>query len=386
MQPVSKRIAVIMQRLTGYQHGVQLGIAEYFVQRPNWVWTHIQPETRTFDQIDTLPMDGIIALVDPSYADRIKARNLPTVDVANWVEPSEFPRILPDDKAVAEMAARYLMDLGLRQFAAIGHGFASFSSLRVHTFEAAIRAAGLSVSVWQPPPDGDPITGIRAGIDGEVMTWLRNLPKPLGLFCATDRAAMDVLSICRYAGIKVPEQVCVLGVDNDELFQRISRPPLSSIALHTEKIGFEAARLLDQLMNGAQPPQSAILFPPKGVMARQSTNLLAIADQDVLEAVRYIRMHLHQHLTVRDLLRVVPVNRRFLERKFREHLGRTPLQEIRRARIETAKQLLADTDLSMPAVAKRSGFPNPERLANVFHAMVGATPTHYRRKFRLQDT
>ncbi len=166
---------------------------------------------------------------------------------------------------------------------------------------------------------------------------------------------------------------------------RVAYPPLSSIALHAQKIGFEAARLLDHLMSGGKPPKAPILLPPEGVVTRQSTNLLAIEDPDVVAGVRYIREHVHQHITVRHLLEAVPVNRRYLERKFKEAIGRTPLQEIRRARLEKAKELLSATDLSMPAIARRSGFPNPERLANVFHDMTAITPTAYRRKFRLRD-
>jgi LacI family transcriptional regulator len=126
-------------------------------------------------------------------------------------------------------------------------------------------------------------------------------------------------------------------------------------------------------------------LPPVGVIARQSTNLLAIPDADTLMAVRFIREHVHQHLTVGSLLRAVPVNRRSLERKFARHVGRTPLQEIHRVRLEKARELLSGTDLSMPAIATRSGFPNPERLATVFRAEAGMTPTQYRRQFRLVD-
>jgi LacI family transcriptional regulator len=195
-----------------------------------------------------------------------------------------------------------------------------------------------------------------------------------------------MIDLCRHTGLRVPEDVCVLGVDNDELLTQISHPPVSSITLQTEKIGFESARLLDRLMRCPTTHKQVILVPPGGVIARQSTNLLAIEDQTVLTALRYIREHIHERISVEDLMEVIPVNRRFLERRFREHLGRTPLQEIRRVRIETAKKLLSETDLAMPAIARRSGFSNAERLSSVFHSMTGMTPTQYRRQFRLHDT
>jgi LacI family transcriptional regulator len=207
----------------------------------------------------------------------------------------------------------------------------------------------------------------------------------VGIFATLDNVAADVLEACRHLEIKVPEEVCVLGVDNNESITQFTHPPLSSIALPGAKIGFEAARLLDRLMAGEPPPAQPLRLPPTGVVARQSTNLLAIADEDVLAAVRYIREHLQEQTAVADLLRVVSVNRRYLEFKFKKFLGRSPLQEIRRMRIERARQLLAETDLSMPAVAAKSGFANAERLANVFRQELGVTPTTYRRQFRLRE-
>jgi LacI family transcriptional regulator len=278
------------------------------------------------------------------------------------------------------------MDLGLRHFAYRGYERASFSELRERGFKDALAAGGFEMSVWSPAVIPDARLRTPAGINPSMLTWLTRMPKPAGIFCANDGLACEILDLCRYGKLRVPEEICILGVDDDELLTQISHPPISSIALQTQKIGFEAAKLLDQLMGGKKPPGEPLLLPPERVVARQSTNLLAIGDEYVLTALRYIREHIHEQISVEDIVDVVPVNRRFLERRFREHLGRTPLQEIRRVRIETAKQLLSGTDLAMPAIARRSGFPNPERLANVFHAVTGMTPTHYRRQFRLHDS
>ena len=183
----------------------------------------------------------------------------------------------------------------------------------------------------------------------------------------------------------MPDSLCVLGVDDDELISRISHPPLSSIAIFGKKVGFEAARLLDDLMSGRPRHPASMVLPPGNVVARQSTNLLAIPDPDVLAAVQFIRDNIHKHITVSDVLQEVPVNRRYLERKFWTLMGRTPLQEIRRVRLELAKHLLLETDLSMPNIARRSGFRDAGRMACVFHQITGLTPTRFRRQFRLHD-
>lgn len=384
MIQVGKRVAVVMHRWVGYLHGVQRGIAEYVEQKPEWMCQHLLPEPEHLKLLDAAPLHGMIAYVENEYLPELVAKGVPVVDVSNWI-PSPFTRVIPDDLAIGRMAAEYLADLGLRHFAFFGYPHALFSQLRQRGFTEVLESAGHKVRVWEEPatPVVDPT--VPAGISPAILQWLRDLPKPVGILCTNDVSGADVLDICRHAEIHVPEEICVLGVDNDELLTRISHPPLSSITLHTEKIGFEAARLLDEMMSGKPAPKDPILLPPVGVVSRQSTNLLSIADEDVLTVIRHIRDNVHRNLSVDDLLRVAPVNRRFLERRFRQHLGRSPLQEIRRVRLEKAKELLSGTDLSMPAIAKRSGFPNPERLANVFRAMTGMTPTAYRQKFRLHD-
>lgn len=374
------RVAILMHRWVGYLHGVQLGIAEYVAKRPEWICTHVRPDADGLKAVKTMPLDGMIAYVEAEYIPLLKSLHLPVIDVSNWLLQEHFVRVIPDDRAIGATAAQYLADLGLRHFGYWAYIDAAFSTLRLAGFRETLAKSDLKTRVWS-----DDLTIRDADAPATTLEWLEKLPKPAGIFCPNDTIATMILDLCREAKIRVPEEVCILGVDDDELLTQISHPPLSSIALHTQKIGFEAARLLDEMMSRPAAPAASVLFPPVGVVARQSTNLLAIEDADVLAAVRYIRDHVHERLTVDDVLDAVPVNRRFLERRFKDHLGRTPLQEIRRVRIEKAKELLSGTDMSMPTVAKRSGFPNPERLANVFHAMTGMTPTQYRREFRLHD-
>lgn len=381
-----KHVAIVMHRWVGYLHGVQLGIAKYVTQKPDWICTHFLPDPPGLETLSRHPVDGIIAYLEPHYVTNLQAPGVPVIDVSNWMTEQPFSRVIPDDQQIGELAADYLCDLGLKHFAFRGHPHAVFSHLRRQAFAARLKENGFTNHVWPTDVLPDPRFEPPSGVDPSILTWLIRLPKPVGIFCAHDLLACDMIDLCRHARLRVPEDVCVLGVDNDELLTQISHPPVSSITLQTEKIGFESARLLDRLMRRPTTHKQVILVPPGGVIARQSTNLLAIEDQTVLTALRYIREHIHERISVEDLMDVIPVNRRFLERRFREHLGRTPLQEIRRVRIETAKKLLSETDLAMPAIARRSGFANAERLSSVFHSMTGMTPTQYRRQFRLHDT
>ncbi len=383
--PAKRRsILVLMHSWVGFMHGVQMGIARYFAERPHWTWSRQFPFPSQLSRLGRDRYDGVIAYTEISYADTLRSLNVPVVNVSNAAEYG-LPGVYSDDVATGRVAAKYLSDLGLRNFAWVGREDITYSRQRREGFEIELAAQGYSsqrftaqweavISIDHPP-----------GIDPQMIQWLKRLPKPVGIFVSSDSWASDLLQVARYAGIDVPQEVCVLGVDNDELITQLSYPPLSSIVTPSPAIGYEAAALLERLMDGEPLPTKPILLPPGGVVPRQSTNLLAIEDADVQIAIRYIRESTHERVTVKDLLELVSLNRRYFERKFKKHLGRTPLQEILRVRVERAKDLLANGDLSMVAIARRSGFTNAEQLSTVFRKMTGTTPTTYRRGHRLRD-
>jgi LacI family transcriptional regulator len=190
--------------------------------------------------------------------------------------------------------------------------------------------------------------------------------------------------MCRQLDLHIPEQVALLGVDNDDLECHLCAPPLSSIELAGERIGYEAAKLLDGLMSRERISRRRITIPPIRVVTRQSTDTLAIQDEDVVAALAFIRATAHEEIDVEAILDRVPLSRRALERKFRELLGRTVLEEIRRVRLDLVKALLSDTNLAMPAIAVRCGFSGSRRLAVVFKQFVGTTPTTYRAQTRAE--
>jgi LacI family transcriptional regulator len=220
----------------------------------------------------------------------------------------------------------------------------------------------------------------------EIASWLLSFSRPVGVMACFDIRARQVLDACRRAGLVVPDQVGVIGVDNDEFLCGLTDPHLSSVALDPRRAGYEAAKLLDELMSGRQRPRAQVSFiPPLDVVTRRSTDVVALDDADVSAALRFIREHACDGIGVKDLLDEVPLSRRVLEGRFRNLLGRTPHEEIARVRFERARQLLRETRMPMAEVARRSGFRNPEYLSTAFRQEFGTSPNAYRKAAGLID-
>ncbi|MDZ4686932.1 MAG: substrate-binding domain-containing protein [Planctomycetaceae bacterium] len=235
-------------------------------------------------------------------------------------------------------------------------------------------------SFYEGPRSSFHQRGRLLALQGALRHWLSALPKPVGVFAAHELRAWQVVEACRSSGLRVPDDVAVIGTDNDELLCELARPSLSSVPIPAERIGFEAAALLSKLMRGAKPPRRPKLFAPTRVNARQSSDVLAGADPEVTVAARFIRNHAHQPLSVDDVLRHVSISRRALEQRFRRVLDRGIGQEIRRVHLERAKELLATTLLSMADVAEQAGFSSMHYLSRVFRHDVGLTPSDFRRQ------
>jgi len=213
-----------------------------------------------------------------------------------------------------------------------------------------------------------------------MANWLARLPKPIGIMACYDIRAQQLLDLCRELDIAVPEQVAVIGVDNDRLLCDLASPPLSSVIPNAHRSGYEAASLLDSLMQGVNVPAVAHLIKPLGVEARQSTNILAIDDPDVAKALRFIREHANEGINVSDVLRNVPISRRVLEHRFRQCLGRSPHEEILRLKVQRIRQLLQESDLSLQEIALQTGFEHVEYLSTVFKRETGSSPRAFRKE------
>ena len=378
------RIGLVFTHGLAYCRAVLRGIEAYAETRPHWVFAHISPGVRASQKLAPLELDGVIAhIFTNALAEALVGLRAPLVNVSAVLLDSTIPRVGVDDVRCGALAADHLIDRGFRHFAFVGHRDHAYSVGRETGFRQIIEAAGHRLACYYEPRGRtfDPL-GRLWTLDENIHRWIRALPNPVGVFAPNDIWGEQLTEVCRQTGPRVPEDVAIIGVDNDDLFCRLARPSLSSIALPGGRVGYEAAALLDRMLAGAVPPKQALLLPPLGVVSRRSSDVVAVADPNLVAAVRFIREQGHRPLTAREVLRAVPISRRSLERRFRQELGRTLLQEIHRVHVERTRRLLADTDLPMPVVATRSGFSDAKQLSVRFRQATGLSPTTYRHGFR----
>jgi len=375
------RIALFYPWRPGNAQEFLRGIFRY--ARPARPWEF----SLTFDQdirkITAWKPDGVIGhFFSESAVAVVRTLGVPAVDTALDIAATKLPQVGLDDRAIGVLAAEYLLDRGFRHLAFLGDERKEFSRRTAAGFTARLRQADRDVI-------GVPSRWFSAPVDAvmppprEAVTWLRERPAPLAVFTAGDHLALPLLEAGRLAGRRIPEDLAVLGAGNVELICSMAYPPLSSVRVAAEAAGYEAARLLDRLMDGAPAPPARIEFPPLGVVTRRSTDVLAVTDAALASALRFIRDQARRPIGVTDVARAACLSRSTLERRFGNLVGRTPAAEIRRVRVERARQLLIETDWLMARVAEESGLGEGGRLSDVFRAETGETPTAYRRRFRL---
>ncbi|MFP4107339.1 MAG: substrate-binding domain-containing protein [Phycisphaerae bacterium] len=378
-----KNIALFDIPEIGYARGILRGAYRYAKISSSWVLHRFQIGYTDRQFPDDWQIAGALGyLNDRQMVDMFRERGIPLVNTSNTRNIPDCPRVGVDDIAVGEAAARYYLELGLDHFAFIGPAEKPYGKDRLTGFRRKLAHAGKEPHL-APAPNNDHYHAWLADY-AQAARWLNTLPKPIGLYAVTDWVAEQVVMALRFCDAHVPEEMALLGTDDDELVCEGLTPPLSSISIPTEQIGWEAARLLDEMLSGKQPPDKPVLLPPGEIQTRQSTDVLAVADPEVAAAVRFIRQNASESIAVEDVLRAVPMSRRKLEQRFRRILGRTPLAEIRRVHLDQAKDLLTNTDAPIYEVARSSGFSSPERLAVVFKKSTGISPTEYRDQFRLR--
>jgi LacI family transcriptional regulator len=326
--------------------------------------------------------DGIIARIEtPNIARAVVATGLPTVDVSAARLVPELPWLETDDLAIARVAAEHLRERGFQSFGYCGDPRFNWSNWRREAFVKYLAAAGFQCSVYQSPRVSQGSASWEQDQRG-MARWIRALPKPAGVFACYDIRGLQVLEACRRMGVAIPDEVAVIGVDNDELLCDLSDPPLSSVIPNVRRTGYESAALLDRMMSGHLAPPEGRLFEPLGVATRQSTDVLAIRDRHISQAVRFIREHACDGICVADVLKAVPLSRRVLEQRFRKLLGRTPHEQILQVKLDRVKLLLTQTDMALAIIAERSGFAHVEYLSVAFKKNVGVTPSEFRTKGR----
>ncbi len=380
-----RSVALLVETSNAYSRGLLEGVIAYMKQHSNWSMFLTEQE-RGAEPPKWLAKwdgDGIIARIETeNIAKAIKKINLPVVDLSANRHLKNVPWAETDDLAIAKLAVDHFVDRGFKHLAFCGDPAFAWSDARCERFREIVSERKLTCHVYQAIPRYD----AKFSLDREkrqLAAWLKRLPRPAAIMACYDFKAQQVLDVCREMEIAVPEQIAVLGVDNDRLLCEFADPPLSSIIPDTRRTGYEAAERLDRMMSGetvATLPSIALplITKPLGVMTRESTDVLAIEDKDVVKGVKYIRQHAVNNIRVSDVLRQVDVSRRVFESRFQKTMGRTPHQEIQRVRINRIKEWLVETNLSVHEIAERAGFEHAEYMAAVFKRETGLAPTAYR--------
>lgn len=384
-----RRVALIVDSSKPYQRKIIRGVAAYARESGRWS-LYVED-----DPLDKLPIlrtwhgQGIITTFNErKYAEAVRGLSIPVVGVEGgygWYEPdSGIPYFGTDDEAVARMAAEHLIDQGYPRLAFCGmprNRNSVWSQKRARAFRQAAQEANRPCSIYT----GRHLT-TRKWIELQrgLAQWLRSLKKPVGIMAANDARARHVLEACRTIGARVPEEIAVVGVDNDELMCELTDPPLSSVEQGARQVGYAAAALLDRMMSGKKPHRIENFVAPERIVRRQSTDALAIEDADVATAVRFIREHACEHIRVTDILSAVGISRSTLDVRFRQVMGRTVHDEIQRTLIAHAQQLIIEGKLTLKQVAARAGFAHIQHMTTLFRQRIGLTPSEFRQKIRLE--
>jgi LacI family transcriptional regulator len=363
------------------------GIVDYADRRGGWMFSFC-PETST-DSLAGLngwPGHGVIAVVNTAAEARaLRETRLPVVNFSGMLRNPGLPRVMVDQEAIGRLAAEHLLDCGFRRFAYYGVKHAWSSRQRKAAFLEQVLDRGGECSVLEVAST----IGRRGSWRDQqepLEKWLRALVPPVGLMAFHDRRATMVLDACHRLGLRVPDDVAIIGSDNDEAICEICRPPLTSVARSDWQLGYEVAALLDRLMAHKRPPDGDILVPPAGVVQRRSTEVVAITDEHVAAAVRFVHDHLDEPFGMERLLPLTPLSRRWLTHRFTQCLGLTPHAFICRARVDRARQLLTGPkNLLLKKIAERCGFSEPRRFRLVFQRIAGTTPAEYRRLHRARS-
>ena len=380
------RIALLMSQDAGFHRQVLLGVRAYADHEKQWMMHNASPTQGVLKPLTEWNPHGIIACLDNAdIARSLLKLGKPIIDTGCILKGLRVPTIEVDHAAIARLATEHFVARGYQNFGYLGSRKANYSRWRLASFRESLLEAGHDLTPCHI--EYHPHLSEKASwknVNTKVRQWLGKLAKPAAVLADHDLAAFDLANMCQILGLHVPNDVAILGVDNDELVCKLAFPPLSSVAIPAEQIGFEAAKLLDRIMAGEKISHETIFIPPVRVVTRHSTSIFAIDEPIVTGALHYIRNNLAAPLRVGDIADKLVVSRRVLEQKFRSLLGRSLLDEIHRVRVEHAKELLATTELLISEVAKQSGFSTPQRMATVFRKLVGDSPGDYRRQVQVR--
>ncbi len=374
------RVQVVAGAELAYFREVVLGVRRrgfatgrmVFVDR--WLDHEVAGDLRALVRRDGI--DGIVAAVHSREEERrFAAAGVPVVNVSNSLLRPRLPVVTQDDVAVGRLAAEHLRACGCRVFGFLGHRGASYAEERLAGFREAL-GAGARLDRESPGAEVD------AAAYARMREWVAGMPRPLGVFAALDTQALALMRAARELGLRVPEDVAVLGAGDEDFWVEFESVPLSSVRLPARRIGQAAAELLERMMTRGTRAARGVRLGGAEIVARRSTDVIYAEDEAVGRAVRFIRERAVENPYVGDVAKAAGVSVVALQTRFRAALGRTVLEEIQRVRVARAQGFLAGSEMKLAEVAERCGFPNSQRFSVVFRQVAGVSPGAYRRQFR----
>lgn len=364
------------------------GIIDYYSRHSAWdiyrnEWG--QPIINNPQELKAWDGDGIIGEVyDEKTADLISALGIPFVNTASADLGGRFPGVMLNNRLIGKIAAEHLIELKLDQFAFVGPQNHWYAHERCKGFSDAIKSGGGECCsfFYDVNQSGESHVPRDMGDLDALRETVKKLPRPIGILAASDRVGFAILEACRKLGISSPEEVSLIGVNNDSIFCQMAMPSMSSVDVSAHQVGFTAAQMLDDLMEERPLKKSQVLVAPNRIIPRNSTDMTRSEFPEVARALRFIRLHDREFIDVNDVMAVVPVSRRWLELKFKQEVGWGIYHEIRRVRVERAKHLLETTDWPVSRIASESGFKTAQQFDEAFKKLVGMVGREYRQKHK----
>lgn len=378
------KVSLIFNANKAYDRGIICGIGEY-LQSSQCDWDiYIEEDFSSANRDIFIEMyDGIIADFDDPHVESILSmtKNIVVGVGGSYNQENDYPKVpyvATDNFKLVESAFIHLRDKGIEHF--VFYGFPEgklwrWSKERQLAFREIIKREGVEGSVYS---GYEPFQKNWDHIANGLKDWLKNLYKPTGIIVATDARARHLLQVCEHIGIMVPEQIAVIGIDNEELTRYLSRIPLSSVEQGTRRMGYEAAKMLHHLLLKENSYPTRILVPPVRVHARQSTDYKSLKNPYVIQAIHYIRLNACKGIKVEDVLEYVGVSRTNLESKFSVEIGHTIHQEIFNVKLQKAKSLLKETSFDVKEISYACGYPSPQYMYAIFKKELNVTPIEFR--------
>lgn len=376
------RIILLLDAGRGFGRGMLSGIARYSALNGPWTFYRQPPAYLKSDSDFSLKdlkawgPDGIICSI--AHSKELAALKVPMVGYDPGNYNGRIPCVESDHAKTGRLAARHLLDSGLRHFAFCGFSSLDWSKKRCNAFCTEVKRIGVQVHVYDrevsrnlPWPKEE----------ASLQRWIKTLPKPIGMFCVNDDRAISVYETCRVLGLGIPEDVSMIGADNDEYICELENPPLSSVRIASEQGGYQAARLLHLMMQGKEKMEGQrIIAHAIGVESRQSTDVLMVGNKDVVKALRFIRENVNRPVRVKDIIEASGLSHRALNDQFHSELGCSIGKQFTRTRVDYICRLLADTDMQIQEIATTVGYEDDRHFSRYFKRITGLTPQAYRRK------